>query len=172
MSNQDLGIHYMIIYKDLHTLRKFYSRYTKIQIEKNNESVLINPFYETVDSVRQFLYEGLNTDVLELEREKTLLIIDALKTYFGVEKDSEFKEKVAIYAKKMGKEGLSILNDTGAYPYKGREKELVEYELSLPTVFTSPLKRFCLFHQRDFARLLNEQRSKMIEHHGMTIKIE
>jgi len=166
-----MGIHYMIIYKDLDILRKFYSQYTQIQIEKNNESVMINPFYETVDSVRQFLYKDLDMNVLEYERENMLFIIDALETYFDQEPDNVFKERMALYSKKIGKKGLSILSDTGAYPFKGMNKELVDYELSLPTVFDLPLRAFCLFHQADFERLTDEQKQKLIEHHGMTIKI-
>ena len=64
-----MGVHYLIIYKDLDILRTFYTQYTKIQIEKNNEAVLINPFYETADSVRQFIYESIDTKVLEDEIE-------------------------------------------------------------------------------------------------------
>jgi hypothetical protein len=171
MLKTDMGIHYMIVYKDLDVLRKFYTKYAKIQIEKNNESVLINPFYETIDSVRQILYEDMLMDISEYEREGALLIMDALEIYFGSEPDRVFKEKRAYQVKKLGKEGLSILNDTGAYPYKGMNKELVDYELSLPIVFDLPLRRFCLFHQADFDRLTNEQKQKLIDHHGMTIRI-
>jgi hypothetical protein len=171
MLKTDMGIHYLIVYKDIDILRKFYSQYTKIQIEKNNEAVLLNPFYETVDSVRQFLYEDLDMNVSEHERKEDLLIIDALQTYFGQEPDREFKEKVALHSKEKGREGLSILNDTGAYPFKDMNKELVDYELSLPTVFDLPLRRFCLFHKADFERLTDEQKTKLIEHHGMALKI-
>ena len=44
--------------------------------------ILINPFYETTDSVRQILSKrGIN--VSKYEREKVLVIIDSLKEYFG-----------------------------------------------------------------------------------------
>ena len=58
-----MGVHYLIIYKDLDILRTFYTQYTKIQTEKNNEAVLINPFYETADSVRQILYKDMFMDI-------------------------------------------------------------------------------------------------------------
>jgi len=51
LSKNDKRIHYLILYKDITTLRKFYSTYTKRQIKENNEVVLINPFYETTDFV-------------------------------------------------------------------------------------------------------------------------
>ncbi len=50
-------------------------------------------------------------------------------------------------------------------------KELVEHELSLPTVFDLPLRAFCLYHQADFERLTDEQKQNLIEYYGMTIKI-
>jgi CheY-like chemotaxis protein len=43
-----------------HTLREVYSNYIRKQIEDNNEVVLVNPFYETTDSVRQVLSEKYN----------------------------------------------------------------------------------------------------------------
>ena len=55
INQADYGAHYMLIYEDLTTLREFYSNYIHKQIEENNEIVLINPFYETTDSVRQIL---------------------------------------------------------------------------------------------------------------------
>ncbi|MGN6348838.1 MAG: hypothetical protein ACTHJ7_10535 [Candidatus Nitrosocosmicus sp.] len=48
---------------------------------------MFNSFYETVDSVRPFLYEKMNMNVLEHERNEVLFIIDALQTYFGQEPD-------------------------------------------------------------------------------------
>ena len=42
--------------------------------------ILINPFYETTDSVRQVL-SGI--DVSKYEKEKALIIIDSLDEYFG-----------------------------------------------------------------------------------------
>ncbi|HEY6536029.1 MAG TPA: hypothetical protein VIY08_09605 [Candidatus Nitrosocosmicus sp.] len=166
-----MGIHCLIIYKDLEVLRKFYSQYTKIQIEENNESVLINSFYETSDFVRQILYKDMLMDISKHEKEESLLIIDSMEAYFGLEPDNKFKERMANHAKEIGKEGLSILNDTGAYHFKGMLKELVEYELSLPTIFDLPLKRICMSHQKDFDRFSNEQRQKLVDHHGMTIKM-
>jgi hypothetical protein len=51
----DYGEHYLIVYPDLHILRELYSKYVQNQLKDNNEIILINPFYETTDSVRQIL---------------------------------------------------------------------------------------------------------------------
>ena len=51
--------HYLIVYPDLTTLREMYSQYIQRQIKNNNnEIILINPFYETTDSVRQILLKS------------------------------------------------------------------------------------------------------------------
>src|SRR5919205_3110830 len=78
------GAHYIIIYPDLDTLRELYSNYVHKQIEENNEIVLINPFYETTDSVRQVLSEGYDhgvNSISKYQKEESLLIADALERY-------------------------------------------------------------------------------------------
>jgi hypothetical protein len=87
INQAEYGAHYILIYPDLFTLRELYSNYIQKQIEENNEMILINPFYETTDSVRQILSKkGVN--VSKYEREKVLVIIDSLKEYFGCKKSS------------------------------------------------------------------------------------
>jgi hypothetical protein len=56
----------------LFTLRELYSNYAHKQIEENNETVLINPFYETTNSVRQVLSQNNNhgMNVSKYEKEK------------------------------------------------------------------------------------------------------
>ena len=80
------------------------------------------------------------------------------------------KKGLANYAK-MGKKGLSILADLGAYSHKSKYKELVDYELSLPTKYNVPMKGFCLYNQKDFDKFSDEQRQKLIEHHGKVLQI-
>ena len=178
LSKEEYGIHYMIIYPDLATLREFYSYYIKNQIEQNNEIVLFSPFYETTDSVRQILSEGHTAieDVSKYENENFLIIIDALKNYFqkdeGDETDWSFKERMVKNAKKKGKSGFSILGDMGAFNYKGKIKELVDYELSLPSKYDIDIRGFCLYHQKDFDRFAEEQKQKLVDHHCMVMKIE
>ena len=176
LSAEKFGIHCLIIYPDLPTLREFYSHYIKNQMEDNNGTVLFAPFYETTDRVRQTLSEGhAAIDVSKFEEEETLLITDALKKYFqeaeGEEDEWSFRKMMVKQAKKQGKNGVSILGDMGAFHYKSKIEELVEYELSLPTKFDFDLNGFCLYNEKDFERFAGEQKQKLIEHHGIAIKI-
>jgi DcmR-like sensory protein len=169
------GAHYMIIYPDLDTLRKLYSSYVHKQIKDNNEIVLINPFYETTDSVRQVLSEKYNdgmNSISKYEKEESLIVIDSLEEYFGQQPDMTFKRNLANHAKQAGRNGLSILGDIGAYPHKSKHKDLVDYESSLPAKYDDvPMRGFCLYHQRDFDNFSDEQKQKLAEHHEKAIKI-
>ena len=90
ISESSLGLHSLIIYPDLTTLREFYSYYIQKQIEEKKELVFVNPFYETTDSVRHNLSNGYKTiDVDKYERqEKKLVIMDSLDKYLG-QKDKD-----------------------------------------------------------------------------------
>jgi hypothetical protein len=50
-------------------------------------------------------------------------------------------------------------------------KDLVDYELSLPTRYDKQVRGFCLYHQKDFDRFSEEQKQRLIEHHGKALKI-
>jgi MEDS: MEthanogen/methylotroph, DcmR Sensory domain len=173
INQAEYGAHYMIIYPDLDTLRDLYSNYILKQIKENNEIVLINPFYETTDSVRQVLSEKFNdgiSNVSKYEKEESLMIADALEEYLGDQPLIYVKKGLASYAE-TGKKGLSVLADLGAYSHRYKYKDLVDYELSLPTKYDVQMKGFCLYHQKDFDNLSDEQKQKLIEHHGTTLKI-
>jgi hypothetical protein len=173
INQAEYGAHYMIIYPDLDTLRDLCSNYAHKQIQENNGIVLINPFYETTDSVRQVLSEKFNdriSNISKYEKEESLMIADALEEYLGDQPLIYVKKGLANYAK-MRKNGLSVLADLGAYSHKSMYKDLVDYELSLPTKYDIQMKGFCLYHQKDFDQFPYEQKQKLIEHHGKALKI-
>jgi hypothetical protein len=171
INQADYGAHYLLVYSDLLTLREVYSNYVKKQTKENNEIILINPFYETTDYVRQILSKS-DINVSKYEKTKELVIIDSLKEYFGAKQDMPFKRSLVNYAKQVGKNGLSIIGDIGAYTHKSKHNELVDYELSLPTKFDIDMKGFCLYHEKDFNQFSDEQKQQLIKHHGKALKIE
>ncbi len=179
ISTADYGLHCLVVYPNLVTLREFYSRYIQKQIEERNEFIQMAPFYETEDSVRQVLSGGrmsLKVERLEV-KEKALAIVDSLKKYFAAA-DGEYTrfgldvdKRMVDNAKAVGKSGYSSLGDIGAFHYVGRTHCLVEYEMSLPTHYDVDIKRVCLYHQQDFNRLASEQKKVLAVHHGMAIRI-
>lgn len=173
INQAEYGAHYMIIYPDLDTLRDLYSNYAHKQNQENNGIVLINPFYETTDSVRQVLSEKFNdgiSNISKYEKEESLMIADALEEYLGDQPLIYLKKSLASYAE-MGKNGVSVLADLGAYSHRSKHDDLVNYELSLPTKYDVQMKGFCLYHQKDFDKFSEEQKQKLIEHHGKALEI-
>jgi MEDS: MEthanogen/methylotroph, DcmR Sensory domain len=173
INQAEYGAHYMIIYPDLDTLRDLYSNYAHKQIQENNGIVLIHPFYETTDSVRQVLSEKFNdgiSNISKYEKEESVMIADALEEYLGDQPLIYLKKSLASYAE-MGKNGVSVLADLGAYSHRSKHDDLVNYELSLPTKYDVQTKGFCLYHQKDFDKFSEEQKQKLIEHHDKALEI-
>jgi hypothetical protein len=167
----DYGDHYLIVYPDLPILRELYSKYVQNQTINNNEIILINPFYETPNSVRQILSKsGIN--VSKCEKENELVIIDSMQEYFAVQPDMLFKRNLVNHAKQNGKRGLSIIGDIGAYTHKSQYNGLVDYELSMPIKFDVDMKGFCLYHQKDFNKFSHKQKQELIRHHGKALQID
>jgi len=177
ISNVDYGVHCLVIYPDMVTLREFYSYYIQKQIKERDEVVHIAPFYETEDSVRETLSVGHRPIYVEkLEMEKSLMIVDSLRIYFddagNIQPNLEKFKLMVDRAKEMGKKGYSILGDSGAFPYRGRTYDLIEYELFLPSHFDIDIKALCLYHEMDFGRINNKERQKLVEHHCMALRIK
>ena len=64
------------------------------------------------------------------------------------------------------------MGDLGAFLFKNKTKELIEYELFLPTEYKSmDIKGICLYHKDDFNKLTQEQRQNLAKHHGKAIEI-
>ncbi len=172
LSDDDYGIHYMIIYHDLDTLRLFYSMYIRKEVEENNEIVLYAPFYETTESVRNTLSEGHTIiDVTRLQRSNVLAIVDSLKLYFSGKPVSNLTNAMHNHSKQIRKRGVLIMGDMGAFHYKMKKDYLVDYELSLPKRFSGNRKDLCLYHRKDFDMLSPVQKEKL-DHHGMAIELQ
>src|SRR5438105_11886566 len=167
------GSHYIIVYRDLPTLRKIYSQYNKRQIEEKNEIVLILPHYETIDMVRYVLSHMVTIDVKEYEKQDSLLIIDSARAYFGSSIDIIlFVKSLVNYADQIGKNGVSVLADMGPFFHYNKLDDLIEYETSLPPRSDIKAKGLCLYNKDDFNwRLTRIQRKKLFEHHGRELMI-
>lgn len=167
----DYGAHYLILYPDLTTLRELYSRYIQVSLVEGNEIIIIFPFYETIDSVRDVLAENcVSLNIRDYEKEQSLIIVDSLKGYFGSpEGIMPVLKQMVEYAKSSGKSGVSAFGDMGSFFYKNKENGLMEYELSLPSEYDREmnLKTFCLYHQKEFDYKFREkQKEQLFRHHG------
>jgi hypothetical protein len=162
----EYGAHYIIVYPDIMTLREIYSGYIKSQIEDNKEIVLILSYYETVDNLRNFLLPRgeVSSDLEKYERDGSLVIIDSVEGFFDFDHPSYVK-KLLKQAESLGKSGISVIADAGAFYHYNKVEELVKHELSMPSKFDINLKRFCVFHKHDFDRLTEVKKQRLLEHH-------
>jgi len=163
------------------TLREFWSFYVKKGIEEKNELVCLAPFYDTIESVRNTLSVGhIPIDIQKHETdEKSLKIVDSLEKYLDKTADTfdidyllKAVRDLVECGKKLKKNGVSFLGDSGAFLFKNQIQSLLDYESSLPTEFDINLKGICLYHQKDFDRLSVNQKANIIKHHKIAIKIK
>lgn len=172
LHESEFGAHFLVVYPDLVTFRETYSQYVK-EAMKDNEIVIILPFYETVNDVRRIMSEdGLGISVRRYEREQSLLIMDSLKAYFGLKLGLiPFLNQTVEYAKKSGKDGVTVIGDMGSFFYsQNANSNLLQYEMTLPEVFEDMnLKGFCFYHRRDFnGRLTEQEKRTLLDHHSKT----
>jgi hypothetical protein len=175
------GEHNILIYPDQYALREVYSRASKMALE-NNEAVIMLLHYETRDNVLTYLRE-LGMDVYNYQKkERSLLIIDSAKDYFGSAKDFLFYLKLmSTNASRRNKRGILVLLDVGFhyYPYRissqiQREiNSLMEYEELLPAKLDINVKILCLYHVKDFD-ILNQvdQKEYLLKLHFRRYKIK
>lgn len=174
ISQSEYGLHCLLIYRDLPTLREFYSNYIQKQMN-DNEMILIMPFYETENSVREILsnnWEG-NLDMVKQE-DKSLIIVDSLRGYLGHDNvQSIWKniEKKVKYSEELGKKGISILGDAGSFLFNHKIQSLLDYESYLPLKFDINLKGICMYHQKDFNKISKDFQQKILDSHAMAIMI-
>ncbi len=119
--------------------------------------IQIMPFYETKNSVWETLSNNWTTDLdLVKEEDKSLIIIDSLREYLdhdNVESHCKNMEERVSYAEELGKKGISILDDAGAFLFKHKIQSLLDYECYLPLKFDNNLKGICMYHQKDFNKI-------------------
>jgi hypothetical protein len=172
LHKSEFGSHFLVIYHDLDTFRELYSLYAKAAL-KDNEIVVILPFYETVNNVRSILSEdSACIDVGRYEKEQSLLIIDSLKSYFGSQEGlMPFVKKIVEFAKVSGRSGVSVIGDMGPFFYYGKNDGLLHYETTtLPTRFEGiNLKGICTYHRQDFKKFSEKEKGMLLNHHGKTL---
>lgn len=109
---------------------EFYYNYIQKQIN-DDELIQIMPFYETENSVREILSKNQTVDLdIVKQVEKSLIIVDSLRGYLDHD-DVEsiwknIKERVK-YSEELGKKGIPILGDAGAFLFKHEIQYLLDY---------------------------------------------
>jgi hypothetical protein len=173
ISRSEHGAHHLIVYSDQRVLRKLYTKYVKTQLGQENKIVLIMPHYETTDSLKRVLLDDSfpaaddNEDMTKKYKD-SLIVMDSIKGHFGADDHMAFVNKLVNRAEN----GVLVIADAGPFFHLNKKEKLVEYELSMPSRFDTDLKRFCVFHKQDFNMLSEEQKQKLVNHHGQVLVVE
>jgi hypothetical protein len=151
----DLHDHNMLIYSDLPTFRKIYSKCAKQALD-NNEIVILITNYDPFDKVIAALKQ-VGISVNNETKEGNLAILDSLKTYqIDVNGSVNFTKSLVTIN----------LADLGSFFLSERVPLLVEYEQSLQRKMAVPAKGICAYHKDDFASLSKEQQEEIIAAHN------
>jgi hypothetical protein len=148
-------------------LREMYTKYVKRQLEDENKIVLMLPHYETTDSLKILLAAGNDNDIMKKYKD-SLIIMDSIQGHFGADDHMVFVNNLVNRAEN----GVLVIADAGPFFHLNKKDKLVEHELSMPSRFDTDLKRFCVFHKQDFNILAEEQRQKLLDHHGQVLMVE
>ena len=164
----------MLVYPDLHTFRRIYGQFTRAQLD-NNGVVLLIPYYETTDSVRQVLSQ-LDIDVRKYEQNRSLVIVDSVKAYFHSDIDiKSLIETMAEDSKRMGRKGVSIIGDMGSFFLYEKQNQMIEYETELQldekknAANSVEIKGICAYHKDTFNTLKKKEQQVLFEHHAKNL---
>ena len=164
------GAHYLIVYPHQRALRELYTKYVKTQIERENKIVLMLPHYETVENLKEVLLGGFpaaGEDTMKKYND-SFIVMDSIKGHFGTGDHMAYINNLVDSAEN----GVLVIDDAGSFFHLNKKDKLIEHELSMPSRFDINLKRFCVFHKQDFNTLSEEQRQKLINHHGQVLVVE
>ena len=161
--------HHLIVYPNQRVLRELYKKYIKTQIERENKIVLMLPHYETVENLKNVLLGGfpVTEDIMKKYKD-SVIVMDSIHGHFGAGNHMDFVNKLANGAEN----GVLVIADSGPFFHLNKKDKLIEHELSMPSKFDINLKRFCVFHKQDFSNLTEEQKQKLIKHHGQVLMVE
>jgi hypothetical protein len=169
INQSEYGAHHLIIYPNQRVLRELYTKYVKTQLERENKIVLMLPHYETTDSLKRVLLAADNDNENMMKKyEDSLIVMDSINGHFGADDHMVFVNKLVDSAEN----GVLVIADAGPFFHLDKKEKLVEHELSMPSRFDTDLKRFCVFHKQDFNVLTEEQKQKLVDHHGHILIIE
>jgi hypothetical protein len=154
-------------------LRELYTKYVKRQLEDENKIVLMLPHYETTDNLKRILlgdsFPAADDNENTMKKyDDSFIVMDSIKGHFGADDHMVFVNKLVDSAEN----GVLVIADAGPFFHLNKRDRLVEHELSMPSRFDTDLKRFCVFHKQDFNTLAEEQRQKLINHHGQVLMVE
>ena len=167
INQSEHGAHHLIVYSNQIVLRELYAKYVKRQLEDENKIVLMLPHYETTDSLKRIFLAADDKDMMK-KHQDSLIMMDSIKGHFGAGDHTAYINELV----NIAENGVLVIADAGPFFHLNKKDKLIEHELSMPSHFNVNLKRFCVFHKQDFNVLAEEQKQKLVDHHGQVFIVE
>lgn len=172
----------IVIYPNLQSYRQIYTKYAKVQLEKeeddnnripieqpkNSRILLIATFYETIDSVKHHLSAVGIKNIQRLIDKGSLLIIDSFSSYYpDVNGMKKLVASLSERAKREHRVGVTAIVDMGfffLFGEDGRATELINYEASLPPKTEGcNVKRFSCYDGKNYGTLKDNQKKELAQ---------
>lgn len=157
-------------YPSMDAWRRIYLGTVKKYLEEDNSLVLVIPFYETTDCVRQALAREI-PDLDYYIKDGAFAVIDSLKAYFSEIGLMTFADGLLKHALATGRKGLSVFADMGSFNHMQKMHSLLEHEISLPSKYEASLRGFCIYNERNFDAFSQGQKRSVYAHHGNNLLI-
>jgi|SRR5919204_5780695 hypothetical protein len=172
IQDSSYGEHSLVVYPCLGQFEEFYSECCKDSILERNEIFVVVTHYQHASAVRKKMYLA-GIDAARYENDGTLVILDSEMAYRpSVEQHGTYNIIIILTNMLMkqvqgsDKKGITLLSDPGTFILNKRIAELIQYELSVPSVIDASIRAFCCYHKDDFSLLQEEQRKRLFEHHS------
>ena len=184
------GDHNLVVYFSLEEFEEIYIESSIDALLNRNEIFLLATYYQDLAYVRKKLRIA-GIDAARYEWENILVITDSAIAYQRnrLTKDGDnnsyyndaatngidyttyniikTSSQLVRHAEKVGKNGVTIFGDVGAFILKNKVDELISYEESIsPLIANAKVRLICCYHKDDFDRLTEEQRQKILAVHG------
>ncbi|MEO9295209.1 MAG: MEDS domain-containing protein [Nitrososphaera sp.] len=171
VKNAKFGSHFLLTYPDIESWQKLYLGTTEKFLKVDNSLVMIIPFFETTSNVRSRLQSQIK-DLEKYESEGSLVIIDSVKAYFSEIGLMTFVDELRSHARAKKKRGISVLADMASFNHMQKMHQIVEHEVSLPAIYDSDMRGFCIYRDTNMDDLSNHQKDLMYQHHSKNLFIE
>ena len=178
------GEHDLLVYFCHGEFEEILVQSCKDAIINKNEIFLLATYYQDLDYVRKKLRMA-GIDVAKYESVGDLVIMDSETVYQphiqksdinyyendakGIENTYNISittSELVRHAEKIGKNGVTIFDDLGPFILNNKLDELIFYEQSIPAkIPNAKIRLICCYHKKDFIRLSEEQRQKILSVH-------
>ncbi len=180
------GENSILVYPNLQTFRQIYTKYGQVELAKagtdedNNDNlghnkqsksriILIAPYYETVDSVKQHLSAfGAAENVQRLIDDGSLVIVDSFHAFFpDINGMKKLIDSLSQRARKEGRPGVTAIVDVGSFFLfggDGKATELISYESSLtPKTQDGNVRGFSCYHLGNYQTLTEADKEQITQ---------